>query len=135
MTLVRSSTLLRRSLAVDAAMSGAAGMLMATGAGALAAPLGLPASLLTYAGLALLPFAGLLAWLATRVEVPRAAIWAVIACNLVWAVESIALLLTGWVAPTILGHAFVIAQALAVAVITEFEFFGLRRSRPALAVA
>ena len=46
------------------------------------------------------------------------------------------LLLSGYVAPNALGIAFVVAQALAVAVLAELQFVGLRRSawrRPDLA--
>ena len=43
------------------------------------------------------------------------------------------LLIGGWVAPTVLGYVFVIGQALVVALFAELEFFGLKRSQPALA--
>jgi hypothetical protein len=41
------------------------------------------------------------------------------------------LLASGWVAPTALGYAFVLGQALVVAILAECEYLGLRRSRPA----
>jgi hypothetical protein len=46
----------------------------------------------------------------------------------VWAFDSIALLCTGWLAPTGLGIAFISAQALAVALFADLEYVGLRRS-------
>jgi hypothetical protein len=44
-------------------------------------------------------------------------------------VESVLALLFGWLQPNALGQWFVIAQALAVAVIAELQFLGLRRAR------
>jgi hypothetical protein len=38
------------------------------------------------------------------------------------------LLVSGWVAPTALGYAFVIAQAAVVAVLAELQIAGLRRT-------
>ena len=38
------------------------------------------------------------------------------------------LLISDWVFPTLLGHAFVIAQAIAVVLLAELEYAGLRRS-------
>ena len=57
---------------------------------------------------------------------------AVIGINLVWIVESIAILLMGWFAPTGLGIAFVLAQAAAVAIVTELEVIGFKRSAAAV---
>jgi hypothetical protein len=74
------------------------------------------------------PFAAFDAWLATRTRVQRPAIFFVVACNTLWALDSILLLLTGWVEPTTLGTVFVVAQAVFTAAIAEVEFIGLRRS-------
>jgi len=128
MTTVHSTPLLRRVLLADAASSAAAGLLMLFGAGALAGPLGLPSALLAGAGLALLPFAAALLYLATRVAVPRTALWAVIAANALWAVESVALPLAGWIAPTGPGQLIVFAQALVVAAFAEVEYLCVRRA-------
>jgi hypothetical protein len=77
----------------------------------------------------LLPIAALIAYLATRERLSRTGVWAVIVLNAIWAADSILLLLSGWVEPTRLGHAFVIAQALVVPIFAELEHFGLRRVR------
>ena len=124
----RTSPFLRRVVLADAATSGVTGLLMMLGAGFLAELLGMPAALLDYAGLVLLPFAALVAYLATRESLWRSAVWAVIACNALWAADSVLLLLTGWIEANKLGVAFVIAQALVVAVLAELEYVGLRRS-------
>lgn len=116
---------LRRVLLVDAVASGATGMLAA--AVPLSGLLGLPAGLLRGAGLVLLPYAGLIAWLALRRAMPpRWAVWGVVAINATWAADSVLLLLTGWVAPTALGLAFVLAQALVVAGLALLQAMAVR---------
>jgi hypothetical protein len=66
------------------------------------------------------------AYVGTRERLAPPAVWAVIACNALWAAGS--LLLLAWLAPTLLGYVFVVAQATAVAVFGELQFIGLRRS-------
>jgi hypothetical protein len=127
MTHLDMSPLLRRALQADALASGAMGLLLALAAGPLEELLGLPRTLLLGAGIGLLPFALALGWLANRATVQRGWIWAVLAINAVWVVDSLSLLALGWVEPTLLGKVFVIGQAVAVAVLAELEFFGLRR--------
>lgn len=133
MSSFRPSTFLRNVLLADALISGATGLLMVLGAGFVTEMLGLPETLLRFTGLSLLPFAAVVAWLATREASPRGAVWAVIAFNAAWAIDSIVLLLSGWVAPTALGLAFTIAQALAVLILAELQYIGLRRFAAAVA--
>jgi hypothetical protein len=64
---------------------------------------------------------------ATRETIPRPAVWAIIAANAVWAIASGLLLVSGMVAPTALGYAFVVVQALVVALLGELQYMGLRR--------
>jgi hypothetical protein len=52
----------------------------------------------------------------------------VIIANALWAIDSILILLIGWVEPNVLGYAFIIAQALIVAVFAEAQYVGLRKS-------
>jgi hypothetical protein len=122
------SPFLRQVLIADAVTSAASGVLMFAGSGFLAGILGLPASLLSYAGLSLLPFAALVGLAASRPSLPRVAVWAIIACNAVWALDSIAILFTGWTAPNTLGQVFIVAQALVVLLLAELEYMGMRRS-------
>jgi len=133
MSTFRPSTFLRNVLLADALISGATGLLLVLGADLVTEVLGFPVTLLRFTGLSLLPFASLVAWLATREALPRAAVWAVIAFNAAWAIDSILLLLSGWVAPTALGLVFTIIQASAVLVLAELQYLGLRRSAPAAA--
>ena len=122
------SPLLRYALVGDAVASGATGLLLALGAGALAGLLGLPEALMRSAGLILLPYAAVVAFLGTRATISRRAVWAVIAVNGVWVADSLILLASGWVSPTALGYAFVLAQALVVLLFAEAQYFGLRRA-------
>ena len=122
------SPLLRYALVGDAVASGATGLLLALGAGALAGLLGLPEALMRSAGLILLPYAAVVALLGTRATMSRRAVWAVIAVNGVWVADSLILLASGWVSPTALGYAFVLAQALVVLLFAEAQYFGLRRA-------
>lgn len=135
MSSIQASTFLRRVLLLDAVSSGAMGVLLLACSSSLAEVLNLPVDLLREAGIVLLPFAAWLAWIATRLRVPRALVWAVIVLNGVWAVDSILLLFTGWVAPNLLGTLFVSGQAAFVAVMAELEFIGLRKSARVAAVA
>jgi hypothetical protein len=54
-------------------------------------------------------------------------VWAVVACNVLWAMDCVALLFTGWIDPSLLGVAFLLMQAVAVAAFAELQVVGLRR--------
>ena len=90
--------------------------------------LGLPEPLLRIAGAVLLPFAALVAYLSLRPYLPRIAVWAVVLVNVLWAADSVLLLMSGWVAPTAAGTVFVLAQAAVVLMYAELQYMGLRRS-------
>ena len=132
MTAVRSP-FLRTVIALDAAVCGLGGLAFAFDAPALAGPLGLSPALMQPVGLFLVGYAALLAWLATRPALPRGAVWGLVAFNLLWAVESIALVTLGFTQPTTLGLVAVIGQAIGAAVVADLQFIALRRSRAAAA--
>lgn len=119
---------LRNALNADALISGAAGLLMMGGANFLSPFLELPAPLLFGAGLALVPFVAMLVVVARRHTVSRLVLIDIIAINALWVVGSVALLVSGAVAPNLLGILFVAAQAVAVALFAELQFVGLRRA-------
>jgi hypothetical protein len=128
MDLSQPSSFLRLALLADAAVSGVTGLAMMLGAGVVDGLLGVPGVLLRYAGLSLLPFAALVAFLATRENLSRPAAWAVVAYNALWAVDSIVLMASGWIAPTALGYAFIAFQALVVAIFAKLQYIGLRKA-------
>lgn len=125
------NTFLRYALLADAVASGATGLLLIAGADLLTGLLGLPVALMREAGLLLVPYVALVAFVGTREAISRPAVQAIIALNVLWVVGSIGLLMSGHVAPTVLGTAFVIAQAIAVGVFAELQVVGLRRTQAA----
>ncbi len=129
-----SSSFLRKVLALDAVASGATGLLLAAGAGPLEGLLGLSPALTRPAGLFLIPYALLVAWMASRPSLPRGAVWAVVVVNALWAVESVTLVGAGWVHPTLLGALFICAQAAVVALFGLLQFATLRQDRVARAI-
>jgi hypothetical protein len=133
MSAIQTSTYLRRVLLLDAASCTAMGLLLLGATSVVSGLTQLPAGLLSEASMVLLPFAVLLAVLATRPRLPRLAVWAVIVVNGIWVIDSVVLLFSGWVQPTLLGHGFVVCQAVFVAVIATLEYLGLRRSPPVAA--
>ena len=121
----------RRVWWADAAVSAVVGAAMAVAAAPIGELIGVPALLLGVAGLSLLPYAAFLAWLATRAAVPRAAAWAPVLLNVVWAIDCVALAMLHVEArPLLIG--FIGVQVVTVLAFAELEFGGLRRS-PAVA--
>ena len=118
---------LRNVLLLDAAASGATAALLIAGAGLLDGLLGLPVALMREAGLVLVPYVAFVAWVGTRETIARGAVWTIIAANALWAVASVCLLVSGLVAPTVLGTAFVLAQAAVVALLGALLYAGLKR--------
>ncbi|MEQ8450245.1 MAG: hypothetical protein RIB97_11220 [Nitratireductor sp.] len=117
---------LRNALYLDAAVSGAAGLLMAGGAGLLSPLLGLPQPLLLWAGLVLIPFVAMLVFTARKERVPRLLMIDIVALNALWVAASFGMLVAGLVEPNLLGVAFIAAQALAVAGFAELQAAALR---------
>ena len=104
---------LKTVLVVDALTCLGFGLLLTTGSEFLAGWLGLPVALLFYAGLILFPCAALMI-ITGRQKLPNAGlVWLIIVGNFVWAVANIG---------TMLGYAFVIAQAIAVCGLAVFEY-------------
>jgi hypothetical protein len=127
MPMLPQTPFLRLALTADAVASAAMGLAFATAPAAIGTATALPAGLLRGAGLFLLAYAALLAWLATRHAVPRALLWLLVAGNLIWAMECAALPLLGLVAPNGWGIALLAAQAVAVAIFAELYIVALRR--------
>ena len=128
MTHTQSASFVRRLLLTDSLISGATGALMAGAAPILESWLGLPAPLLRFAGVALLPFAALVGWLALQTSPARAGVQAIVAANFAWVAASILLLVAGGLNPTALGIAFVIFQAVVVGFLGELQYVALRRA-------
>ncbi len=112
---------LRNVLLVDAATCLLTGALLIFGARLLAQLTAIPAALLLYAGVSLIPVAAFMAVTATRAVLPTLGVWIVIAGNALWIAASVGLMIGPWIAPNAWGYAFIAAQAAAVAVLTKLE--------------
>lgn len=120
---------LRRVLQFDAVTCVLMGILLLAAGGALEQLLAIPAALSRAAGVVLLVFAAAVGYVGTHDELLRRAVWAIAGLNILWTVGSIFALVVGWLEPNALGQAFVVAQAVAVAVLAELEVVGLQRAR------
>ena len=130
MSILSSSHFLRNVLRADAISCVASGALQLLFTGLLARLLGLPEPLLLGTGAFLVVYAAAVAFISTREPIPRAIVWLLVAGNALWALGCVALLLGNAAAPTLLGQAYVLVQALIVAVLAELQYFGLRRNAP-----
>jgi hypothetical protein len=126
--MIYPSLLLRRALQADAIFSGTGAVLLTLGAGEFAPLLNLPEALLREAGLFLIAYAAFVGWLGTRTAFPKIPVVAVVAGNAAWTISSIALIFSGAVTPNLLGEIALATQAIAVGVLAELQFLGLRRS-------
>lgn len=129
------SRLLRYALLADAVATTATALMLIAFGSDLAAWLGIPAVFQRNLGLALLPYGAVVGYLGSRRQISPTAVWTVIGCNMAWAAASIAVLFTPWLQPTALGIGFVVAQALIVAALAEFQWFGMRRSGTSMSYA
>lgn len=132
MSTLQVTPLLRFALGIDVAISAVTALAMAAGAPLLTAWTRLPEPLLFWVGLGLIPYVIVVAWMTTRTTLPRAGVWAVIACNAIYAIDCVWFLVSGYGSPNGLGEAFVIVQAVAVALFAELQWVAMRRI-PALA--
>lgn len=127
------SLFLRRVLQLDAAATGATGLLLLGGTGLLHGLLNLPVALMIYAGVFCVGWAAILGLASLRAELSRGFVWSIILGNVAWVIGSVVLLVSGYVQPTLLGYAFVIVQALAVDVFAALQYFGLPKRASAAA--
>ena len=106
---------LRTALKLDAIVTGANGAAYLVAAGPLEDLLGLSPALLRGIGAFLLLFSAAVWIVAAQPQVSSTAALAVIAVNVLWAVDSIAFLAAGLSDPTTLGAIWIVMQALVVA--------------------
>ncbi|HUR89291.1 MAG TPA: hypothetical protein VMZ74_09420 [Ramlibacter sp.] len=126
MSMFDSPKFLRNVLFADAASCLATGALQVIFTAPLAEMLRLPSFLLQGTGWFLLAYAAVVAAVATRDPIPRGFVGLFVAGNFGWAAACVALLAATPVAPTLLGDAWVVAQALTVVVLAELQWMGMR---------
>lgn len=118
-------TLLRFALFADAGATAATGLLLAGAAGILAPITGIPASFSLPVGLGLVAFAAFVGWVGWRAQTSRPLAMLVVGVNALWVVGSIVALVAGLFPLTLLGIAFVLMQAVAVAALAVLQEAGL----------
>lgn len=119
---------LRSVLRVDAVLSALTAAAMLLDTERLAGWAGLPPGLVLAVGAGLVPWAALLAWLAGRGAVARAAIGAVVALNFLWVLDCALVAFGVFGAPHGPGIAVAVVQAVGAFVVTELEWLGLKRA-------
>jgi hypothetical protein len=125
--------LLRLALQADAVVTGAFGVLLLGAGPLLAGLLGTPPALLLVLGPFLIAYAAGIWITGTRRHINRSAAWSAVGLNALWVVGSVLAVTAGWFSLTVLGTAFVLAQAAMVALFADLQCLGLRRARPATA--
>jgi hypothetical protein len=132
--MMQPNLFLKRVLLLDAASCLGMGALLALGATPLSPLFGLDRALLFGAGGVLIPIGLFILWIGARRTLLPAAVYLIVAGNLLWVLESV-LVVRGAEAITTLGTAFVLAQAAAVAGLSVLEWIGIRRLRGVAAQA
>ena len=119
--------LLRLALKLDAAASGALGVLSLATGPVLDDLLGTPLALLVPVGLFLVAWAAALWFIATRLRVGGTAVRVVILLNLLYAMDGVVVVATGLFPLTALGIIFVLFQVVAVTLFAAAQFYALRK--------
>jgi hypothetical protein len=119
------SPFLRNVLIADAVTGVGAGIALIAGADFTHELLGLPSALLFWAGVALVPFIGMLAY-AIRSNSAALVPW-IIGINFAWVAGSLYVAFGPTFAPTLIGQVFVCGQAAVVFLLAELQVIGMRR--------
>ena len=120
--------LLRFALRLDAAITAANGLAYLALFWLLDGWFGVPGALLAGVGAFLLAFAAFVGRLGAQASPHRGAVIAVIAANVLWAVDSALLLAADWFSPTAAGQVVIALQAFGVAGLAALQYAGLRRA-------
>ncbi|MDN3252805.1 hypothetical protein [Streptomyces sp. MA25(2023)] len=118
--------MLRRFLALDAAVTGANAVAYLALSGPLGRFLGAGSGLLLALGAFLAVYAGCVTLVAARSRPPALAVRAVVEANLAWAAVSLAALGL-WLTPTTAGAVWTVLQALTVAGFALLQYAALRQ--------
>jgi hypothetical protein len=125
MSVFTTPSFLRSVLWADAASGAATAVLQLAATDVLAQSLALPRGLLLASGAVLWLFVALAASLASRPLVPAGPLKVLVIGNWLWVAGCLGLLLSG-VAGSTLGQAYLVMQAVAVAVLAELQWMGLK---------
>jgi len=126
---IARSNLLRYALRADALVTLAIGAFCLADAQPLAPLLGIqPALTLEILGAVLALYGAFLFYTAALTQLNRRIATAAIALDLIWLIDSAILLVAGWLPLTSAGMWTIGLIAVAVAIVAELKFVGLRRS-------
>ena len=117
--------LLRFALRLDAAVSAANGVTLFW---LLDGWLGVPGGFLAAVGAFFVAYAAFVGRLSAQASPHRGAVIAVIAGNVMWALDSALLLATDWFSPTTAGQVVIALQAIGVAGFAALQYAGVRRA-------
>ncbi|HMH30707.1 MAG TPA: hypothetical protein VK580_19110 [Steroidobacteraceae bacterium] len=123
---------LRYVLWADAISCLVCGILQVALTGPLSSYFGLSENLLMGTGVFLLVYGAVVAFLATRKQVPGAIIGLLIVGNIAWGVLAVATLLGGDARITLLGKGYVTAQALTVLILAQLQYLLIRQARKSI---
>ncbi|MFY0735321.1 MULTISPECIES: hypothetical protein [Aurantimonas] len=124
---------LRTLLTLDAVTCTVMGGLLLAASGPIASVTQIPAGFLSGAGMLLLPIAAFMVAVARLRPIPGWAAHMVVLGNALWVVASVALPVSGVLAPNLPGWICLLAQAGVVALLAVLEFETAQRSGRALA--
>jgi hypothetical protein len=122
-------SLLRLALRADAIVSLAAGAIGLVAAQPLGTLLGIQPLALGILGAIVAVYGAFLFYVAAQAQVSRRVALAALILDAIWVIDSVVLLITGWLPLTSAGMWTIGLVALAVATLGELKFFGLRRMR------
>jgi hypothetical protein len=120
--------LLRFALRLDAAVTAVNGIAYLALFRLLDGWLGVPGGFLAGVGAFLIAFAAFVGRLSAQPSPHRGAVIAVIAANVLWALDSALLLAADWFSPTAAGQVVIALQAVGVAGLAALQYAGLRRA-------
>jgi len=124
------SNLLRYALRGDALITLASGAICLADAQPLATLLGIqPPLALEILGAVLALYGAFLLYIAAQAQLNRRIVIAAIVLDLIWVIDSATLLVAGWLPLTSAGMWAIGLIAVAVAIVAELKFVGLRRVR------
>ena len=122
------NALVRLALRLDAVVTGANGIAYLALAGVLDGPLGIEASTLRPIGAFLIVFAIAVAAVSVPERPSVAAVRTIVAANLIWAADSLIVLIAGWLDPSTAGAVWIALQAIVVAGFAGLQAAALRNA-------
>ncbi|MRV76198.1 hypothetical protein GJ700_31265 [Duganella sp. FT92W] len=135
MNSIQTSRFLKNAFIADAVASGAIGALHLARPQAVTGLLNLPEALLQGTGLFMVVYVLMLAGLAASRTLWRPLALFVVVGNVLWALASIDILVLGMVAPSALGEAYVVVQAIATLGFAWLQYIGVKKSLPVAGAA